>query len=127
MGYIPEQHLHARGTPRTLFLTLTAAMTAAASLAVAFARLGHLYVLSVLLGVAFGAHWSLLPAITRSAASAERQRLACCCCYCTYAALSNSLRPSGCRVSRCMSSCVPFECSTHMSIKSGLCSCHTSC
>lgn len=65
MGYIPEQHLHARGTPRTLFLALTAAVTAAAALAVAYADLGHLYVLSVLLGVAFGAHWSLLPAITR--------------------------------------------------------------
>ncbi|WIA09948.1 hypothetical protein OEZ85_010161 [Tetradesmus obliquus] len=64
MGYIPEQHLHARGTPRTLFLALTAAVTAAAALAVAYADLGHLYVLSVLLGVAFGAHWSLLPAIT---------------------------------------------------------------
>eukprot|EP00879_Flechtneria_rotunda_P016105 GHRR01016846.1.p1 GENE.GHRR01016846.1~~GHRR01016846.1.p1 ORF type:complete len:649 (+),score=200.09 GHRR01016846.1:867-2813(+) len=64
MGYIPEQHLHARGTPRTLFLTLTAAVTAACSLAVAYADIGHLYVISILLGVAFGAHWSLLPAIS---------------------------------------------------------------
>lgn len=64
MGYIPEQHLHARGTPRTMFLTLTAAITAAACLAVAYANLSHLYVISLLLGMAFGAHWSLLPAIT---------------------------------------------------------------
>lgn len=65
MGYIPEQHLHARGTPRTVFLTLTAAVTAVSCLAVAYANLSHLYIISVLLGMAFGAHWSLLPAITR--------------------------------------------------------------
>eukprot|EP00878_Enallax_costatus_P019833 GHUV01020938.1.p1 GENE.GHUV01020938.1~~GHUV01020938.1.p1 ORF type:complete len:645 (+),score=182.60 GHUV01020938.1:242-2176(+) len=64
MGYIPEQHLHARGTPRTMFLTLTAALTAASCLAVAYANLSHLYVISILLGLAFGAHWSLLPSIT---------------------------------------------------------------
>eukprot|EP00775_Hariotina_reticulata_P012752 gene12752-12881_t len=65
MGYIPEQHLHAKGTPRTLFLTITAAATSAASLAVAYANLSHLYIISILLGLAFGAHWSLLPAILR--------------------------------------------------------------
>lgn len=64
MGYIPEQHLHAKGTPRTMFLTLTAALTAASCLAVAYANLSHLYVISILLGLAFGAHWSLLPSIT---------------------------------------------------------------
>jgi hypothetical protein len=65
MGYIPEQHLHSKGTPRTLFLTITAAATSASSLAVAYASLSHLYIISILLGLAFGAHWSLLPAILR--------------------------------------------------------------
>lgn len=65
MGYVPEQYLHARGTPRTVFLTITAVTLAAAALACAYATLGQLYVISLLLGAAFGAHWSLLPAITR--------------------------------------------------------------
>eukprot|EP00878_Enallax_costatus_P039669 GHUV01045545.1.p1 GENE.GHUV01045545.1~~GHUV01045545.1.p1 ORF type:complete len:201 (+),score=45.81 GHUV01045545.1:588-1190(+) len=63
MGYLPERSLHTRGTPRTHFLTVTAAVTAAVSLAVAYADLTQLYVISLLLGLAFGAHWSLLPAI----------------------------------------------------------------
>lgn len=42
MGYWPETCLHSRGTPRTLFLTGTAAVTSAACLGVAYARLGHL-------------------------------------------------------------------------------------
>jgi hypothetical protein len=65
MGYVPEQYLHSQGTPRTVFLTLTAVMLTLAALATAYASVGHLYVISLLLGSAFGAHWSLLPAITR--------------------------------------------------------------
>lgn len=65
MGYVPEQYLHERGTPRTVFLTITAVTTAVAAFASAYASLGHLYVISLLLGAAFGGHWSLLPAITR--------------------------------------------------------------
>lgn len=65
MGYVPEQYLHSRGTPRTVFLTITAVMLALAALVTAYATVGHLYVISLLLGAAFGAHWSLLPAITR--------------------------------------------------------------
>jgi hypothetical protein len=65
MGAVPESALHARGTPRTLFLALTAAALAAAALANAYASLGGQYVISLALGAAFGAHWSLLPAITR--------------------------------------------------------------
>jgi hypothetical protein len=67
MGYVPEQYLHSNGTPRTVFLTMTAVMLALASLATAYASVGHLYAISLLLGAAFGAHWSLLPAITRYA------------------------------------------------------------
>jgi hypothetical protein len=70
MGYVPEQYLHSRGTPRTVFLTITAVMLALAALVTAYATVGHLYVISLLLGAAFGAHWSLLPAITRCVCSA---------------------------------------------------------
>ncbi|KAF8069613.1 Dclre1a [Scenedesmus sp. PABB004] len=50
MGYVPEQALHAAGRPRTAYLTATAALTAASAVALAFARLGHLYAISLLLG-----------------------------------------------------------------------------
>lgn len=67
MGYVPEQYLHSKGTPRTVFLTITAVVLTLAALATAYASVGQLYVISLLLGTAFGAHWSLLPAITRYA------------------------------------------------------------
>lgn len=64
MGYIPENYLHSTGTPRTIFLSFIALLMAAVALLTAYARLNHLYVISIMLGFVFGAHWSLLPAIT---------------------------------------------------------------
>jgi MFS family permease len=64
MGYIPEQWLHTRGTPRTFFLVGVAAVLAGVSLGAAFATLPSLYFISLCMGLTFGAHWSLLPAIT---------------------------------------------------------------
>lgn len=63
MGFIPESRLHSRGTPRTLFLVYSAAMMTLAFVWCAYARLNDLYVLSILIGGGFGAHWSLTPAI----------------------------------------------------------------
>ena len=64
MGYIPEQWLHTRGTPRTFFLVGLAAVLAAVSFGAAYANLASLYFISLCMGLSFGAHWSLLPAIT---------------------------------------------------------------
>lgn len=63
-GYLPERLLHAHGTPRVLFLPLVSALSAATCLALAFARLPLLYPLAAIMGVAFGGHWSLFPALT---------------------------------------------------------------
>lgn len=63
-GFFPETRLRRAGTPRTAFLVLSAAATAAVALWAAFARLQQLYALSVVAGFVFGAHWSLVPAIT---------------------------------------------------------------
>lgn len=64
MGYIPEHYLHARATPRSYFLVAIAALTTAVAAFLSVARLAQLYVASLLVGFAFGAHWSLIPAIT---------------------------------------------------------------
>lgn len=66
-GYIPEQQLHSRGMPRTVGLAVVAALMACVAAMVSQATLGQLYAVSILLGLVFGAHWSLLPAITSDA------------------------------------------------------------
>lgn len=53
-GYIPERLLHARGTPRLLFLPLVSLLTAGTFLVLGFAHLPALYPLSALAGFAFG-------------------------------------------------------------------------
>ncbi|GBF87528.1 MFS general substrate transporter [Raphidocelis subcapitata] len=63
MGYWPEKALHGRGTPRPLFLAGVAAAMALVSLATAYASLAALYPMAVLMGLLFGSHWSLVPAI----------------------------------------------------------------
>ena len=66
-GYLPEHYLHAAGTPRTLWLAGVALTMAATAWGLAHASLAQCYVCSILMGAVFGAHWSLLPAITSDA------------------------------------------------------------
>ncbi len=61
--YGPEALQHKRGVPRPVFLILISALTALVSLACAFATLPALIPAAVFAGLAFGAHWSLIPAL----------------------------------------------------------------
>ncbi|CAL5228367.1 g11486 [Coccomyxa viridis] len=63
LGYGPEALQHKRGVPRPVFLILISALTALVSLACAFATLPALIPAAVFAGLAFGAHWSLIPAL----------------------------------------------------------------
>ncbi|KAK9815489.1 hypothetical protein WJX72_004521 [[Myrmecia] bisecta] len=63
-GYIPERFLHSKGTPRPLFFVLVSLLSACVYCYTAFASLPMLYMASVLAGLAFGGHWSLMSAIT---------------------------------------------------------------
>ena len=49
--------------PRPLFLVLASLLSAAVALACAFAPLPALVPAAVFAGIAFGAHWSLIPAL----------------------------------------------------------------
>ena len=49
--------------PRPLFLVLTSLLSAAVALACAFAPLPALVPAAAFAGIAFGAHWSLIPAL----------------------------------------------------------------
>ena len=62
--YIPERLLHARGTPRCLFLIFISALSALAVCFNAFASLPLLFPASIMAGVAFGATWSLMATLT---------------------------------------------------------------
>ena len=58
-GYWPEQLLHSRGTPRTLFMPAVSALLAAAFAALAFAPLLALFPLPAGAGFAYGVWWGL--------------------------------------------------------------------
>ena len=62
--YIPERLLHARGTPRCIFLILISALSALAVCFNAFASLQLLFPASIMAGLAFGATWSLMATLT---------------------------------------------------------------
>lgn len=64
LGYIPERLLHARGTPRCIFLILISALSALAVCFNAFASLPLLFPASIMAGLAFGATWSLMATLT---------------------------------------------------------------
>ncbi|DBA83628.1 hypothetical protein WJX77_000101 [Trebouxia sp. C0004] len=64
LGYIPERMLHARGTPRCIFLILISALSAVAVCFNAFASLPLLFPASTMAGLAFGATWSLMATLT---------------------------------------------------------------
>ena len=62
--YIPERLLHARGTPRCIFLVIISALTAIVVCCNAFATLLLLFPASIMAGLAFGALWSLMATVT---------------------------------------------------------------
>lgn len=62
--YIPERLLHARGTPRCIFLILISTLSALAVCFNAFASLPLLFPASIMAGLAFGATWSLMATLT---------------------------------------------------------------
>lgn len=62
-GAIPEHFLHTYGVPRPVFLVITSLLTAGSFAGIAFASVTVLYPLSLLAGIAFGAHWTLMPAL----------------------------------------------------------------
>ena len=62
--YIPERLLHARGTPRCLFMVVVSIVSACVVCFNAFASLPMLFPAAILAGTAFGAHWSLMATLT---------------------------------------------------------------
>ncbi|EIE19129.1 Nodulin-like-domain-containing protein [Coccomyxa subellipsoidea C-169] len=60
-GSIPERLLHSYGLPRTLFLVVVSALTAAVCALSALSRLALLWAAAPAAGFAFGCHWSLMP------------------------------------------------------------------
>ncbi|GLI60590.1 hypothetical protein VaNZ11_002750 [Volvox africanus] len=63
-GVLSELVLRRYGTPRTLLLVGISFLTLLVIGGAAASELSDLYVVSVLAGLAFGAHWSLIPSIT---------------------------------------------------------------
>ncbi|GIL91142.1 hypothetical protein Vretimale_9581 [Volvox reticuliferus] len=63
-GVLSELVLRSYGTPRTLLLVAISFLTLLVVGGAAASELSDLYVVSVLAGLAFGAHWSLIPSIT---------------------------------------------------------------
>ena len=61
--YGPEALQHKKGIPRPIFLILISLLSAGVALACAFAPLPLLCPAAVVAGLAFGAHWSLIPAL----------------------------------------------------------------
>lgn len=62
-GYISEYYLHARGTPRTLFLLIISVTMTAFSVSMYFATLPDLFAMALLGGFAFGGHWAVIPSL----------------------------------------------------------------
>ncbi|GIL65871.1 hypothetical protein Vafri_19517 [Volvox africanus] len=63
-GVLSELVLRRYGTPRTLLLVAISFLTLLVVGGAAISELSDLYAVSVLAGLAFGAHWSLIPSIT---------------------------------------------------------------
>lgn len=62
-GAIPEHFLHSYGTPRPIFLVVSSVLTAGAFAGLAYASFPVVYILALAAGIAFGAHWTLMPAL----------------------------------------------------------------
>ncbi|CAH2059442.1 unnamed protein product [Thlaspi arvense] len=63
-GYISDTFLHKRTWPRPVFMVITLGIMAIGHIVVASGLVGSLYVGSVLIGMAYGSQWSLMPTIT---------------------------------------------------------------
>jgi MFS family permease len=63
-GTVPEKVLHLYGVPRPAFLAGAGFVTSVTFFGIAFAKLPLLYALAGCVGLAFGAHWSLLPSLS---------------------------------------------------------------
>ena len=63
MGWWTEKALHAKGTPRPLFLVGATALLVPVCVGLALANLPLLYPLTVLMGLCFGFSWTLLPSL----------------------------------------------------------------
>ncbi|CAH2059444.1 unnamed protein product [Thlaspi arvense] len=63
-GYISDAYLHSHGWPRPVFMAITLGLMAIGHIVMASGFLGSLYIGSLLVGLAYGSQWSLMPTIT---------------------------------------------------------------
>lgn len=63
-GVLSEHVLRRYGTPRTLVLLAVSCLSLLAVGGAAASDLGDLYAVSLVAGLAFGAHWGVIPAVT---------------------------------------------------------------
>ncbi|XP_010541167.1 PREDICTED: uncharacterized protein LOC104814691 [Tarenaya hassleriana] len=63
-GYISDTYLHKYGWPRPVFMAVTLAIMAIGHIVMASGVQGSLYIGSLLIGMAYGSQWSLMPTIT---------------------------------------------------------------
>jgi len=63
-GHISDYIMHRKGWPRPLLMTATLGIMVLGHLIIACGFRGNLYLGPVLVGIGYGAHWSLMPTIT---------------------------------------------------------------
>lgn len=63
-GHISDYIMHRKGWPRPLLMTTTLGIMVIGHLIIACGFRGNLYLGPVLVGIGYGAHWSLMPTIT---------------------------------------------------------------
>ncbi|XP_010509767.1 PREDICTED: protein NUCLEAR FUSION DEFECTIVE 4 [Camelina sativa] len=63
-GYVSDIFLHKHSWPRPIFMAITLSIMAVGHIVVASGLQGSLYFGSVLIGMAYGSQWSLMPTIT---------------------------------------------------------------
>ncbi|KAJ7956321.1 protein NUCLEAR FUSION DEFECTIVE 4-like [Quillaja saponaria] len=63
-GYVSDYIMHTRGWPRPLFMAITLSIMVLGHIVIACGFPGNLYLGPVLVGISYGANWSLMPTIT---------------------------------------------------------------
>ena len=63
-GYISDAYLHSHGWPRPVFMAITLTLMAIGHVVMASGLLGSLYIGSLIVGLAYGSQWALMPTIT---------------------------------------------------------------